>query len=74
MEEANRNIFNSRKIYSQNDLDQALFAQKQAFKKMVESHKLDDRPEITEWLVKTKAETKAYNSALDDVLAEVEKL
>jgi hypothetical protein len=56
------------------EVDGLLEAKKQAFKEMVESHKLDDRPEITEWIVKTKAETKAHNSALDDVLEGVEKI
>lgn len=35
----------------------------------VEAMRLDDRPEITEWMVKTKAETKAFNEAIDQVLS-----
>lgn len=54
-------------------IEQAQATQKQKLIKEVEKMKLDDRPEITDWLFMPEKETKAYNQALDEVIKLLEK-
>ena len=77
-------IGKDREIYSQDGsgisdlttiekfLEQELLTQRKTIGEAVRGRKMDDRPEIEEWLY-SKNYTAGYNNALDDVLSIIEE-